>query len=197
MTGTGLSRAQLALVSLLLCAACTADTSPPTAARPKPGVPISLQEGANPVVHTVTGHWEVIGGGGNLNKVSVSAIQRLDGTTTGQVQYEQFGPDGQKTILAHGEVLCVAVEGNVARIGASGQDALSNTPDATIYAIMTVIDNGEGANDPPDRGSSVLVVSSAQRAQLHCDAPPPISHPLGLIIDSRVFWSERGNIQVQ
>ena len=72
----------------------------------------------NPVVQSLTGHWEVIGSSGNLNKISVTAEKRLDGTVTGQVQYEQFTEDGL-SILAHGTVLCLHVEGNIARLAAA------------------------------------------------------------------------------
>ena len=185
----------VAFLAIVSATACSTDLSTPTATRPTPAEAIVLKD-ANPVVHSVTGHWEVVGQAGNLNKVSVSAIQRLDGTVTGQAQYEQFTDDG-KSILAHGDIVCMTVEGNVARLGAVGENKLSATPDAPIYVIMTVIDNGEGENDPPDRGSALLAVSGEPRARAHCAATPPIPHPLGLISDARVFWSERGNIQVR
>jgi len=188
--------AQLGVVLFVIATACSGDIDHVAAARFQAPTAIARDEAANPVVHTVTWHWEVVGSGGNLNKISVSAVQRLDGTTSGQMQYEQFTDDG-KSILAHGDVVCMQVEGNVARLGAAGENKLAANPDNTIYVIATVIDNGEGANDPPDRGSALLAVSGLLRAQAHCDATPPIPHPLGIIADGRVFWSERGNIQVQ
>jgi len=197
MSHRGIVRARLALLALVAATACNADAGRMTATRRlSAGASVNRDESGNPVVHSVTGHWEVVGGSGFLNKVSVSAIERLDGSVSGQAQYEQFTDDG-KSILAHGDIICMAVEGNVARLGAFGENKLSATPDVPIAAIMTVIDNGEGDNDPPDRGSSVLVVSDTVRAKMHCAANPPISRPLGLIADARVFWSERGNIQVR
>lgn len=141
--------------------------------------------GGNPVVQSVTGHWELIGRSGNLNKISVNAEKRLDGTVTGEVEFERFGQHGD-SLRAHGSVICLTVDGNTARIGAMG-----NKPDpngVTEFGFVTAIDNGEGADAPPDQGSNLVAPVSEARARLHCDNPP--STPL-------IFSSLRGNIQVR
>ncbi len=194
----GMARPRLTVFAVAIALGCSSDTGRITAARGLAAT--GRNNDANPVMHSVTGHWEVIGGSGFLNKVSVSAIMREDSTVSGQAQYEQFTDDG-KSILAHGNIVCMGIDGNVARLGAVGENKLSDTPDAPIAVIMTVIDNGEGDNDPPDQGSSVLGVSSERRADMHCnppaDANPPIPLPLGLVKPDKMFWSEGGNIQVR
>lgn len=140
----------------------------------------------NPVVQSVTGHWEVIGSSGNLNKISVTAEKHLDGTVTGEVQYEQFTDDGL-SILAHGTVLCLHVEGNIARLAAAGDQTVEGvtTPG---FGIITAIDNGEG--DPnPDRATNLIPVMVEEHARSHCDAP--------LVPDTRALPVERGDVQVR
>lgn len=198
MRWTGINWAQIVLVTILAGTACTTNENSITAARPRPGSPVSFDlTNENPVVASVTGHWEVISLNGLfLNKISVSALKRLDGTVTGEAQYEQFDDEG-KTILAHGDVKCLEVEGNVARIGAVGENKLA-TPAITAYGMMTVIDNGEGSNDPPDRGSSVFSTLNPLRMQQHCGTAIAANPPVGGVIpDRNVLTVQRGNIQVR
>ena len=194
MPRTRVRRAQrLFGVMMTAAAAITACSSAAeTTSGPRLRMPLGLEKAndANPVVASLTGHWEVRGSLGNLNKFSVSAIQRLDGTVTGEIQYERESPQHEMLLKAHADVICVTVEGNTARVAVVG-DQLDLTTGVTTHGFgyFTAVDNGEGANDPPDRGSNLFGTSSETRARSHCTAP--------LIADARIFPSERGNVQVR
>lgn len=176
-------------VSLLFAiTACAAAPDLATApARPLPkNVAVSTDQ--NPVIQSATGHYEVVGGLGNLNKVSFSVLIHLDGSIDGELQYEQFTPEGDKSILAHGEVICAKIDGNTARIGVSGRSTTA-TGTQDVFGYLTVIDNGEGANDPPDQASSVFGTLNEQRVLNHCSGVVPATF--------RIFNIDRGNIQVR
>ena len=120
----------------------------------------------------VTGHANMILGllGGAEQKYSQSAIRHADGTVTGQfqLQSEQVEP----ALRIHGAVTCFTIvptpQGGVARLG--GVIEKSNTPLAPegVFVVWTVIDNGEGANDPADLTSDFFP-TSALGAELHCE----------------------------
>lgn len=173
---------RIALVAGLV--ACSAVPDHVTGLRP--GAARLADVDGNPVVQSITGHWEVIGSQGNLNKISVNAEKRLDGTVTGEVQYEQFTADGLST-LAHGTVLCLTVEGNRARLAAAGE-ATTDAGTVPAYGILTAIDNGEG-HPNPDQATNLIAISNETRARMHCDAP--------LVPDTRALPVERGNVQVR
>jgi hypothetical protein len=143
---------------------------------------------ANSVVQSVSGHWEVIGSSGNLNKISVNAEKRLDGTVTGEVQYEQFTPEGL-SILAHAVVRCLKVQDNVARLAVEGDET---TEAGTVhgFGILTAIDNGEGQPNRDMASNLIPVASGETRALSHCGETP-------VIPDSRALPIQRGNVQVR
>jgi hypothetical protein len=141
----------------------------------------------NPVVQSLTGHWEVIGSAGNLNKISVTAEKRLDGTVTGEVQFERFTDEGL-SILAHGTILCLRVDGNVARLAAAGEETVDGTT-TPVFGILTAIDNGEG-NPNPDKATNLLGVMVEEHALSHCGATP-------LVPDTRALPIQRGNLVVR
>ena len=151
----------------------------PTAAR-------LADTGGNPVIQSLTGHWEVIGSLGNLNKISVTAEKRLDGSVSGEVQYEQFTEDGM-SILAHGTVLCLTVNGNTARLALAGEQT-TDAGTKSGFAILTAIDNGEG-NPNPDFATNLIPVMAEERAVSHCSVP--------VVPDTRALPVQRGNLQVR
>ena len=171
-----------ALVASL--AACSAVPDRVTGLRP--GTARMVAVDGNPVVQSVSGHWDVIGSSGNLNKISANAEKRLDGTVTGEVQYEQFTADGL-SIRAHGTVLCLTVDGNVARLAAADEET-TDAGTVPAFGILTAIDNGEG-NPNPDRATNLIAISNESRARMHCDVP--------LVPDTRALPVERGNVQVR
>lgn len=171
------------LVLTAVLSACSTGSEPTTGLRPMAARANDLDP--NPVMQSLTGHWEVIGSAGNLNKISVTAEKRLDGTVTGEVQYEQFTADGL-SIHAHGSVLCLHVAGNIARLAAIGQVVGEAAP---RYVIITAIDNGEGGPNP-DKATNLLAVMQLEHALSHCGETP-------LVPDTRALPIQRGNLQVR
>lgn len=142
-------------------------------------------------LQSATGHVEFIGRQGGENRYSFSAIKRVhpaSGETViqGEVQYQSHRPDGT-VIDAHGTVICVEIEGNVARVGLVG-DHVTGVPEGTPnFAYFTVVDNGEG-NDPPDLASNLFSAPENTVLQ-HCatgHVPAPPMFPILL-----------GNVQVR
>ena len=90
------------------------------------------------VVHSATGsgHMQL---GGELRTFSFSAVERNDGSVTGQAQLQARLVDS----TSHVEIDCLNVVGNVAIV--------SGTLDSGITGAFAVEDNGEGGNAPPDR----------------------------------------------
>jgi hypothetical protein len=193
MARSHITRVHTGLNAILVVATALACSSAPdTTTGPRLRVPDPLftEEDANPVVASLTGHWEVVGSAGNLNKLSVNALQRRDGTVTGELQFERISPDRTLLLKAHGDVICLGVDGNTARVAVVGEQVdLTTGATTTGYGYVTAIDSGEGANDPPDRGSNLFGTSSEQVARSHCTTP--------LIPDARLFPIERGNVQVR
>lgn len=177
--------ASIAVRSLLLLSLAACAAGPERSLGTKGSTTWSRDDVPNPVVQSLVGHWEVVGTAGNLNKVSVSAEKHLDGSVSGEVQFERFTPDGL-SILAHGTILCLTVDGSTARLAMLGDETTAAGTN-TVYGILTAIDNGEG--DPsPDRASSIFVERTESIALSHCDA--------SLIPDDRIFDIQRGDIQV-
>ena len=182
-----IARAHIHFAITAVIIACS--SAPDQISRPGPRATSPLldaAEDANPVVASVTGHWEVTGMAGNLNKLSVNALQRLDQSVGGEVQFERDSLH-VLTAVAHGTVICLTIVGDTARIGAVGK--LQGNDGSPAFAVLTAIDHGEGANMAPDSASALLITSSANRAKLHCSN--------GLIAPFRIFPVERGNIQVR
>ena len=104
------------------------------------------------VVHSMTGsgHIQI---GDDLRTFAFSAVQRDNGTVTGEAQLvnRQAGNAAQ----VHVGIDCLNVFGNVAI--ASGTITQAFNPDAIgVAAVFAVEDNGEGANAPPDRITLLL-----------------------------------------
>jgi hypothetical protein len=113
---------------------------------------VSSAPGApNPVVNSATGSGHRISGG-EFRSFSFSARKRADGTSKGQAQVNARSLDA----LAHIAIDCLAVDGNVAHM--SG--VITHTSDPTVFlpneqVHFAVKDNGQGANDPPDRVTGI------------------------------------------
>jgi hypothetical protein len=172
------------LITLVFVTGCSAAPDHVTGLRP--ALAALADVGGNPVIQSLTGHWEIIGSQGNLNKISVNAEKRLDGTVTGEVQFEQFTEDGL-SILAHGTVLCLTVEGNKARLALAGEQT-TDAGTRSGFAILTAIDNGEG-NPNPDLATNLITVMVEEHALSHCNVP--------LVPDTRALPVQRGNLQVR
>jgi hypothetical protein len=82
-----------------------------------------------------------------------------------------------------GTVKCMSVQGNVARVGLTITKSENPNLPPGSEAYFTLVDNGEGQADPPDRLSPPL----PGNAQRHCDVG--LSAPLVDVL--------RGNFQVR
>ena len=112
---------------------------------------------------------------------SFNAKRRDDGTVTGQ--FEFTGRIFGTPVRAHGDVLCLSVEGNRARLG--GVITHSNFVDPGTEAMWNVEDNGEGATEA-DR-ASVLKTGLTGEAKAFCLTPETY-------LDARPVVT--GNVQV-
>jgi hypothetical protein len=128
-------------------------------------------------MQAATGHYEFVGVN-TLNdfKYSVSAHRHMDGSVSGEVEERTtFSLTGDLVRDMHGTVTCFTIVGNTAFIAgivdrvvsyAPGQENL--VPGAGFRLV--VVDNGNGANDPPDQGSNARFGLPAT-SQAFCDHP--------------------------
>ena len=99
------------------------------------------------------------------------------GEAAGEMEAQIHRANGQH-VVGHGTVVCVTVNGNVARIGAVlDRFTVDGVPDTSgvTDAYVTVVDDGEGNGVPPDLGTNVFV-GPPGRALAHCATGFP--HPL-------------------
>jgi len=100
-------------------------------------------------------------------KYSNSAIRHADGSVSGEFELKSNQVAGGLRI--HGDVVCFTIIGNTARL--AGLVEQSDTPLAPegTYFVWTIVDNGEGQNDPPDLTSDFVgPFPSAAAAAFHC-----------------------------
>lgn len=91
--------------------------------------------------------------GGELRTFSFNAVERSDGSVTGQAQL--VNRQGGDAAQVHVEIDCLNVFGSLAI--ASGAITQAFNPDAIgVPAVFAVEDNGEGANAPVDRITPLL-----------------------------------------
>ena len=167
----------------------------------------------NPVVRSArgSGHHQ----GPNIGGIEVgwrvftfNAIQRQDGTTTGNMKYDSHDQgDPAITHRATGRVFCMADLGDgMIVIGAEGASrtpydtppAFPGLPQANLpddWGIFFVVrDNGEGASaSGPDQFSGTVSTDIAS-VELLCRLGG--NHPLAAIAESFLNDAEAGNIQV-
>jgi hypothetical protein len=148
------------LGALALLAALAACSSDETVA---PAAPSLAASGPQERV-TGSAHVLLAGFGNAEEKYSNSIIRHADGSVSGEFELKTEQANGGRL---HGTVLCFTVAGNRARVG--GVIDQSSTPLASVgtHVLWTIVDNGEGANDPPDQTSDFIPVSPAQAA-FHC-----------------------------
>ena len=98
------------------------------------------------VVHSARGSG-TIQFAANREHISFSAVQRADGTASGNAEIQDISAG----VTVHIEVDCLNVIGNVATI--SGIVTRSSDPTRVpegFEGIFQVVDNGEGNDSPPD-----------------------------------------------
>jgi len=104
-----------------------------------------------------------------------AAKKWADGSVTGQWTrhlhcgpFEQSGCGGK----SHGVVTCMTVIGNTAYLGGYATSGRFSEPPNNEVGWF-VVDNGEGANDPPDIMSLQWVEFEPGFAQSYCDTQQP------------------------
>ena len=141
------------------------------------------------VKQSVTGHYQFVGfNTGNDFKYSLSAIRHADGSVS--VEFEErvlLNSTGEFIRQTHGTVTCFEIVGNMARIGGIVEHATDPriVPGKAEFRL-NVVDNGQGASEPPDLGSNARF-GVPGTAQLFCDAGAPFNlEPV-----------EHGNVEVR
>ena len=167
-----------AFICAAALAACRSGTEP-TSTNLAPSLD---RDGGGRVVQSATGagHFTI---GGELRTFAFTAQKHADGSVTGQYQLINRASDAR----VHGEVTCLSVVGNRAWIGGVQKNGSEGFPEGLENGFR-VVDNGEGANDPPDQLSLMFVNAPPGFAQAYCNARPA-APPL--------FPIEGGNIQVR
>jgi hypothetical protein len=107
--------------------------------------------------------------GVSVEKYSFHANTLGNGDVAGEWEVRDEFADGSGSVREHGDVICYTVEadGRTARMGGvitGSSDGLEG-----LYALWTVRDNGEGANDPPDQATDLRWGQLTSAAALfHC-----------------------------
>ncbi|MGH2674181.1 MAG: hypothetical protein ACRDKA_08045 [Actinomycetota bacterium] len=108
-----------------------------------------------------------------------AAVQRSDGTVSGQAQLDARGFPAR----VHMRVTCLRIEGDIAYVSGVNTNA---DPDffEGVWAIFAVQDNGEGGGSPPDRVT-----------EFH---PAQVQGPTACLTESPSDFMEigQGNVQV-
>jgi hypothetical protein len=129
------------------------------------------------------GHGNTTAVNDELRTFSFNAIQKKDGTVTGNMTLHNRGLDTFTKV----DINCLLVTGNIATM--SGVVTHSDDPRGDskgLPAIFRVVDNGEGENSPPDLISGVVVLGD-EDLLITCKDPFPLAlRPI-----------EAGNIQVK
>ncbi len=122
-------------------------------------------------------------GGVVIDRYEFSAVRHSDGRVTGRFNFRSRYDDVE--VRATGEVLCVTVTGNRARIGGIvRQSDFEQGIPVGSQLFWSVTDNGEGHNDASDTASPLL--GTADAAGFCAGGAPALEFAVG-----------RGNIQVR
>ena len=150
------------LALIVLCCAAVGCSDSPTAIQSTQvfaRLPDAPRRSEGGVALSVTGSGHVfrdLGEGPELTTFSYSAIQREDGGTSGQFQFNFRALN----LVVHGEVTCLTAAGNVAWVGGVIDQLRSDDPaDQELVGTdiwWRVTDNGEGSADTPDLTTSLL-----------------------------------------
>lgn len=110
--------------------------------------------------------------------LAFNAVKRADGTTTGEARIDRK----DLGISWNLDVTCLAVVGNTAWIAGIIRNARGPIIREGTVSYFYVIDNGEGADAPPDVASAVRINDVAGQDQEFCNLrplalpPTPIAH---------------------
>jgi hypothetical protein len=145
--------------------------TPPRATTPSVEVTIPTAALAADVKQSVTGHYQFVGiNTGNDFKYSLSAIRNDDGSVSGEFEERVIlASTGEFIRQTHGTVTCFQIVGNMARIGGLVDQATDPRFLPGTEFRLVIVDNGNGASDPPDLGSNARF-GFPGTAQAFCDA---------------------------
>ena len=123
------------------------------------------------IKQSVTGHYQFVGiNTGNDFKYSVAAIRHDDGSVSGEFEERVIlASTGEFIRQTHGTVTCFQIVDNTARIGGLVDQATDPRFLPGTEFRLIVVDNGDGASDPPDLGSNARF-GFPGTAQAFCDA---------------------------
>ena len=160
-------RTALLLVAASAIVGCDpAATSPDRALRPS--VAPTLDDAPEAALtalpgdkQSVTGHYEFVGANTHNDfKYSFSAIRHEDGSVSGEIEERTtFDPTGAFLRTMHGTVTCFTIVENMAFVAGFVDKVESVVPGQEnlipgAFFRLVVVDNGNGADDPPDLGSN-------------------------------------------
>ncbi len=178
-----LAKLFIAAVTCTVILAGCQDQEPVSPVEPGESSPTSLSK--KNVIQSVTGSGHLTLG--EFRTFTFSARKYADGSVDGEWQLISRTGNGAKL---HGNVLCLTIVGNKAWIGGEierGPAAFSTPPNN--HNLFQVIDNGEGANAPPDQISLMSVGQPIAAVTWWCTAPDPHLIPILNI--------EQGNVQIR
>ena len=138
------------------------------------------------VQESVTARADFVTPSGFRFRYSLSAIRHADGSVSGEFEnHVENAATGEFVLMAHVDIVCFTVTGNIARIGGIVERQVGGTTGPGAEGFITVVDNGEVDQDLPDLASPPGVAPGS--AYAHCATGLP--RPLIPI--------EHGNIQVR
>ena len=139
---------------------------------------------AQVVQESVTGNASfVVPANGVHVRYTVNAVRHRDGSVTGHFELDAETATGEFLAHTHVRITCFTVTGNIARIG--GIVVRSNFNPPGTPGFITVVDNGEGADAPPDLAS--LPGTGPGTDVTHCTTGLP----------RELFTVDAGNIQIR
>ena len=165
---------------VLLLAACAGDEATSPAALDR--IPMLAKGGGGAVVVSGSGHLTFTQATTDWRSFSFHVVIDEDGAARGR--YQLHARQSLLESVHHGDIVCATVVGNAAwMVGVNTKSTNPGAPPGT-YTTWRVIDNGEGAGDPPDE-ISLMGVGIIN--------PPPFCVNLP---GTPVFPIEAGNIQI-
>jgi hypothetical protein len=102
-----------------------------------------------------SGHVEFVNPTTKEYRTLLPVVEHASGDVTGEYEeHVEVASTGEFVRRRHATLVCVGISGNTARIGGVVDFATDGSEGAEGY--FTVVDNGEGANDPPDLASPAV-----------------------------------------
>ena len=129
----------------------------------------------------VTGGYQVTTASGERQRFAFNAHRASDGSVKGEYQWINWTAG----VSMHGDVTCLVVVGNEARIGGTIERSDIPGTAGSGEAVWRLADNGEGRGAPPDQ-SSLMRIGNQGTADFQCQTG--WFDPL--------FNVDRGNVQV-